>query len=335
MTRTMRLPGVRGSLTDELFQALLSPAGSRRIGVPRPNTGDVLTNDDLQLALYVCYELHYAHLQNVDERWEWDPSLLRFRADLEARLEDALAGVAGQGSSTENDPGSVGAYLQQVVASDSRRSLSRYLEMEGTTAQFVEFVIHRSAYQLKEADPHSWTIPRLSASPKAALLEIQFDEYGAGDAARMHSVLFEQTMVGLGLDESYGSYVSRLPGITLATVNVISFFGLNRRLRGAAIGHLAMFEMTSSIPNRRYGNALRRLGYGPQATAFYDEHVLADAAHESIAVWDLAEGLAKLEPEVEGQIRFGARVLLEVEGRWAESLLDAWGAGSSSLLPEG
>jgi Iron-containing redox enzyme len=166
------------------------------------------------------------------------------------------------------------------------------------------------------------------------LLEIQFDEYGAGDAARMHSVLFEQTMVGLGLDENYGAYVSRLPGITLATVNVISLFGLNRRLRGATVGHLAVFEMTSSIPNRHYGNALRRLGYGPETTAFYDEHVLADAAHESIAVWDLAEGLAKVEPGVEEQIRFGACALLEVEAQWAECLLAAWEEDASSLLPE-
>ena len=40
----------------------------------------------------------------------------------------------------------------------------------------------------------------------------------------------------------------------------MSLFGLHRRLRGALVGHLAAFEMTSSIPNRRYGDGLRRLG---------------------------------------------------------------------------
>jgi hypothetical protein len=96
-------------------------------------------------------------------------------------------------------------------------------------------------------------------------------------------------------------------------------------------GHLAVFEMTSSIPNRRYGNGVRRLGFGPEVSGFYDEHVEADAVHESIAAWDLADGLAREEPELASDIVFGARALLAVEARWAEHLLDAWRAGRSSL----
>ena len=38
---------------------------------------------DLQLALYVCYELHYRGFAGVDPRWEWDPSLLHLRGLLE------------------------------------------------------------------------------------------------------------------------------------------------------------------------------------------------------------------------------------------------------------
>jgi hypothetical protein len=45
--------------------------------------------------------------------------------------------------------------------------------------------------------------------------------------------------------------------------------------------------MTSSIPNRAYANGLRRLGGDADATAFYDEHVEADAVHEQIAAHDL------------------------------------------------
>jgi hypothetical protein len=205
------------------------------------------------------------------------------------------------------------------------------LETSGTREQMLEHVVHRSAYQLKEADPHSWAIPRLSPAPKAALLEVQFDEYGGGRAERMHSVLFAKTMEELGLDGSYGHYLERWPAITMAAVNLVTGFGLHRRRRGAAVGHLAAFEMTSSIPNRRYGNALRRLGYGPEATHFYDEHVEADAVHENIAAWDLAGGLAAEEPEVAADILFGARALLQVEARWATHLMDSWERGKTSL----
>ncbi|HTA05206.1 MAG TPA: iron-containing redox enzyme family protein [Solirubrobacteraceae bacterium] len=193
--------------------------------------------------------------------------------------------------------------------------------------------MHRSAYQLKEADPHSWAIPRLTGSPKVALLEVQSDEYGGGSVERMHSVLFANTMDALGLSASYGHYISQLPGITLATVNLMSYFGLHRRLRGALVGHLAAFEMTSSIPNRRYGNGLRRLGHGPQATGFYDEHVEADAVHENIAAWDLAHGLARVEPALAPDILLGARALLALDNRWAMHLMDAWRDGRSSLRP--
>jgi hypothetical protein len=90
--------------------------------------------------------------------------------------------------------------------------------------------------------------------------------------------------------------------------------------------------MTSSVPNRRYGNALRRLGYGPEVTDFYDEHVEADAVHESIAAWDLADGLARAEPELAADVIFGAEALLALEARWGSRLLEAWERDETSLM---
>jgi len=191
--------------------------------------------------------------------------------------------------------------------------------------------VHRSAYQLKEADPHSWAIPRLTGRAKAALVEIQADEYGGGRAERMHSALFAKTMRALDLDDRENAYLGHVPGSTLATVNLMSALGLRRARRGAIVGHLAMFEMTSAAPNRRYGNALRRLGFGPEATDFFDEHVEADAVHENIAAYDLAGGLSRAEPEIAADIVFGARALLHLEDRFARGALAAWEEGGSSL----
>jgi hypothetical protein len=33
--------------------------------------------EDVQLALHLCYELHYQGFARVDPDWEWDPDLLR------------------------------------------------------------------------------------------------------------------------------------------------------------------------------------------------------------------------------------------------------------------
>lgn len=333
----MRTPGARrtalpepvGPLTESLFEALAEPGVTREPDATAAAAVDPLTDLDLQLALYVAYELHYASFEGVDEGWEWDPSLLAFRAALEAPFERAVGELVPD--ATVEETASVPEALQRIVAEDDGPPLSRHLERRGTREQMLEHVIHRSAYQLKEADPHSWGIPRLGPGPKAALLEVQFDEYGGGRAERMHSVLFAKTMAALGLDPTYGAYLALLPAETLATVNLLSGFGLHRRRRGALVGHLAAFEMTSSIPNRRYGNAIRRLGFGVEATDFYDEHVEADAVHEAIAAWDLAGGLARQEPHLAADILFGARALLTLEARWAGHLLSSWEAGETSL----
>ena len=136
----------------------------------------------------------------------------------------------------------------------------------------------------------------------------------------------------LGLDNRYGAYLDWLPGRTLATVNLISLFGLHRRLRAALVGHLAIFEMTSVVPMSRYAAALDRLGIGSRGRRFYDVHVEADQHHQIVAARDMAGRLAEDEPALAPGILFGARAVMEVERRFSEEVLGAWAQGRSSLL---
>ena len=323
------LPSPRGPLSEALIAALPEPPHD--LPAPAPPAESPLTGDDLHLALYVCYELHYRGFDGVDHGWEWAPGLLAYRAELERRftggLLDALGAPDGGAAPDEMD-----LALRAIEDADDAPSLSRRIERHATQEQVVEFLIHRSAYQLKEADPHTWVAPRLSGAPKAALVEIQADEYGGGRADRIHARLFADAMEALGLDSAYGAYLDRIPGVTLATVNLMSLLGLHRRWRGAIVGHLALFEMTSSVPNRRYANGLRRLGHtDPRALEFFEEHVSADAVHEAIAAVDLAGGLARQEPALSADILWGARALVLVEGAWARHVCDAWSRGVSSL----
>ena len=324
------MPEPRGELSAPLLEHLARAPHALPAAQPAA-ISDPLTDDDLHLALYLCYELHYRGLTGVDERWEWEPSLLAARRELESTFEEALLETIGPPPS-DAPAQEMDLALRAIVDADDGPSLSTHLERHGTLEQVLEFVVHRSAYQLKEADPHSWAIPRLSGAPKAALVEVQADEYGGGRPDRVHAELFAVAMEELGLDRTYSAYLDHLPGVTLATVNLMSLLGLHRRWRGAIAGHLAAFEMTSSIPNRRYANALRRLGFGERATDFFDEHVEADAVHENVAAVDLAGGLARQDPTVAGDVLWGARALVDVEARWARHLLDRWQDGRSSLL---
>jgi hypothetical protein len=308
----------------------LSGAGDASTSHPRVND-DPMTGNDLHLALSVCYELHYGGLEGVDPAWEWSPEVLRFRSSLERPFEAAMRAAVMDEHGRTRPSTRIDMALRRVIRADRGPSLSTFLEAEGTIAQYREFLIQRSPYQLKEADPHTFGIPRLAGRAKAALVEIQADEYGGGDPQWMHASLFADAMRALDLDAAPGAYLDRLPGSTLAWVNLMSLFGLHRRLRGALVGHLAAFEMTSCVPNRRYGNGLRRLGFGPKATAYFDEHVEADAVHEAIAASDLAGALVEAEPDLRADVVFGARALLETEARFAGHLLAAWRTGCSSL----
>jgi hypothetical protein len=323
------LPSSRGALSDALIAALSQPPHDLRL--PEVTAGaEPLADEDLQLSLYLCYELHYREYADIPAGWEWNADLLRLRATLEAIYDEALGELVPAGAAVS--PEVVGETLFELAKDDDGPSLSRYLETQGTADQFREFLILKSAYQLKEADPHSWVIPRLSGKAKSAVMEIQYDEYGSGRADRMHSLLFAEAMEALGLDSSYGAYLDEIPGHTLATVNLTTRLGLHHDRRGAAVGHLAMFEIGSAVPSRRYGNALRRLGLASrEAVEFFDEHVEADSVHENIAAYDLAQQLAVSEPHLVDDILFGARALMAVDALFGERVLAAWKAGGSAL----
>lgn len=320
-------PPARGPLSARLLRALEGVPGP--LGELDPPEGiDVIGDEDAQIALYIAYELHYRGLAGVDERWENHPDLVRALAPLERAFEAALrtdATVAGP----LPPPDGLAAALLALVAADDGPSLSSFMAEHGRLDHLREFAVHRSLYQLKEADPHSWALPRLSGQAKTALVEIQADEYGNGVVGRSHAELFADTLEALDLDATYGAYVDLVPASTLATVNLVTLFGRHRRLRGALVGHLAAFEMTSVEPMGRYASAFRRLGVSGHE--FYDVHVAADRHHQVVAAHGLAGGLAAAEPALVAEVLFGAAAVASAERRFAARQLRSWSEGRSSL----
>ena len=335
MVGPMRLPEPRGPLTSalctDLTSGTLAPATVELAERTAAAATDPLADEDLQLALAVCYELHYRGFDDVGEDWEWDPELLRLRAHLERAHTAALHALVGELEVTDEP---VDRQLTALIAADDGPSLSSYMSRSGSLEQWREYLTLRSVYHLKEADPHTFAVPRLSGRAKAAMVEIQADEYGGGSAARMHSQLFAGMMRDLGLDAGYGALWDDAPAAAFASVNTMSLFGLHRRWRGAALGHLACVEMTSSEPSRRYSAGLRRLGFDGATTVFYDEHVEADAVHEQIASVDMCGSLVADEPALTADVLFGAACSLAMDGLAARHLLGAWEAGRSALRRE-
>jgi hypothetical protein len=296
---------------------------------PLPHPEDIedapVYGDDLQLALYVCYELHYRGFADVSAEPEWDPDLLRTRAALEHRYLSALRADTPVHESVDD------ALAQILVEPVDGTGVSHHLRDKGELWQLREYAAQRSLYHLKEADPHAWVLPRLWGRAKAGMAAVEFDEYGGGRPDRVHARLFADLMTDLDLDTTYGHYLDAACAELLVTVNLMSLFGLHRSLRGALVGHFAAVEITSSPGSRRLAEAMRRTGAGPAAEFFYDEHVEADAVYEQVVRQEVIGGLLEEEPHLAPDVAFGIDATEFVEGRLGARLLDDWNAGRSSL----
>ena len=283
---------------------------------------------DLQLALAVCYELHYQGFAGVDSRWEWNAGLLHLRG----RMEDAfLAALRRDVGAIDADDTADAEMARLSLEPTTGNGPTWFLGSEGTWEHMQEYFVHRSIYHLKEGDPHAWAIPRLRGRAKAAFVAVEFDEFGGGRPTEVHQQLFADLLAAVGLDDSYLGYLHYAVAESLVAVNLMSMFGLHRALRGSTIGHFAATEITSPSGSQRMVSALERLGAPAEAIRFYAEHVEADAVHEQIVRTDVVGDLVAREPDLEDDVVFGMRAFEFVEDRLADHMVASWTAGQTSL----
>ena len=305
------LPRARGPLERAAARAAACAARPAARPVPRPRA-DPLADDDLQLALYCCYELHYRGFAGRRRPLGVGAvAARRPRGGSRQAFEDALLRPSSARRARQRPPDEMDLALRAIADADDGPSLSRYLERQATLdagarvpgpplrlpAQGGRPALVGAAAPARRRRRRRWSRSRPTST-------------AAGGPSASTRSCSPTRWRRSGLDATYGAYLDAIPGVTLATVNLMSLFGLHRRWRGAIVGHLALFEMTSSIPNRRYANGLRRLGFDGDATEFFDEHVEADAVHENIAAVDLAGGLARQEPALGPDVLWGARALV-------------------------
>jgi Iron-containing redox enzyme len=320
------LPPARGELSTAIISHLTGHPTARH---PSPTHTDPF-GDDLQLALYLCYELHYHGFRHVSEDLEWDPHLLTQRAAMEQHFLAALQHHPANPRPTKQTEAR--AELDRALdQSADDGPLSRFLRDHGRLWHLREYAILRSLYQLKEADPHAWVLPRLQGRAKAAMVAIEYDEFGAGHPEHIHARLYADLMADLGLNPTYGSYLPTAPAPALATVNLMSLLGLHRSLRGALIGHFAATEIASPPAARNLAHAMKRTRAGSAAEYFYTEHTEADAVHEQVVRHEIINGLLHDQPHLTSHVTFGIQATQLTENHLAHHLLATWNTHHTAL----
>lgn len=319
----MKVPKSRGPVSQGVGAALRTGEGLPDAPA-LPST--VLDDDDAQLALWMLFELHYRGFENAVGDREWDPDLLRLRGALEERMERELRAVTREAVLGAPDTGEVADDLFAFIAADQWPSAASYIQRHASREQVLDFLRQKSVYALKESDPTSFVLARLDGPVKVGVAEIQYDEYGSGRPGSLHAGLYAQAMAAAGLDPAYGAYLAQARVETLAANNAQSLFALRRRLRGAALGLLAAFETTSSLPCRRIAAGIERVGLPAATAAYFHEHVEADAVHEQVAVRDVCAGLVAAQPQLRDDVWFGAAASLHLDGVAGSRMLARWGA---------
>lgn len=317
------LPEPVGPLTETVVEALTARPGRRQ--VPKPSAiravHDPVADQDFQLALWMLYELHYRGFADVPDSLEWDPLVLAARRSLELPFERALRDRVTLPDPVPTTAPEVIRELMRMTIDGSEPELAAYLAREATAEQFQAYLAERAVYHLRESDAQSFLLGRLTGPAKTALAEILYDEFGGGRADRLHADLFARGLADLDLPTDIAAYLGDARAATLASVNVASLFNLHRRLRGAAAGHFAAFEATSSIPCRLIAEGAERLGLPDSVVDYYSEHVEADSVHEQVAMTDLCGALVTEQPDLAADVIFGAAACLTVDGLAGETLL--------------
>ena len=248
--------------------------------------------------------------------------LLAVRRDLERDLEQRLRarwdapGARRRASRRRSSPG---------WPSRTAPRLAAHVHRDATREQVLELLRLRSVYHLKESDPTAWAVPRLPTAAKAALMELQYDEYGTGDPNRLHAHLFAARDGG----QRAGRVVRRL------------------RRRGAGRGPRAEqrdVAVRAAPPAARGGARPPRGVRGDQLAAVAADGAgperlglaAGDRRTTTPSTWRrtpctsssrcarVCGSLLREEPALEADVWFGAFTCLDLEDRFAVRLLERW-----------
>jgi hypothetical protein len=210
--------------------------------------------------------------------------------------------------------------LLDLVADAQGPSVASYLQRDASAEQMRDYLRESSIQHLKESDAYSFVLGRLDGPAKVALAHLQYVDYGGGRPERLHSQLYAQALTASGLNPTYGIYIDQVGAPTLASANAASFFAMNHRHMGAAMGHLAAFEASNAVPCRRIATGMLRLGMAEAAAAYFAEYMDADAVHEQVAARDVC---AQMDADPH-DILFGAATYLFLAAEVERDMLDRW-----------
>ena len=286
---------------------------------PRARTDD----EDAAIALWSLYELSYRGFDDVDDGLEWEPGVLALRRRLERDLEDRLRGPLPPAGDDRAVRGGVVRLHRR-----SRRALAR----GARAAERHRRAGARPAAAALDLPPQGGRPDRVGGAPasrraKAALVELLYDEYGAGDPNRLHAHLFAQGHGGRRAAGGVRRVRRRGAGsrcwsrTTRCRCSDCTGAGAARPWVTWPRSRRPARCRRGGWPRDSSGSASRRSWSG--TTPSTSRRTPCTSSSPSAAI---CGALVEAEPTLADDVFFGAFTCLDLEDRVAGRLLTQWGA---------
>jgi len=263
---------------------------------------DPLRGDDFHLALLCSFQVQGGSFEDVADLWQWNASLVDFRAGLERRFETALA------MSSDPVAATGGGRIEETTSQDRVHTPAAMLARSGSPEQLEELLRHRALMTVTVADTWPWLLARVPATGRSAV--IRFGESVTEDIAECP--------------------IDELPGVSLARANVLWLLALNRSHGASLAGALAVAESVAARADRELAAAARRLG---QTELALDLERTSQRASQGRA----NEMAAQLASDGNGAaaVAKGARWMLAVTRRWSSATRSGVRSGALESRPTG
>lgn len=254
---------------------------------------------DLVLTLLILHDLHTAPLDSLDgaERFQHHPVI----ADLKWRLDaELVAELDRRDEAVEWDlPDGGVAAMRALGVVGLVPPVYDWLAEVADKEEMVAFLALEGGPDGGFDDLVAVCQVGLDGTAKLELAQNYWDEMGNGALDRVHTELHHKLRRALALPTLARS---EQPTEALERSALASLLATNRALQPEMLGALGLLELQAGPRCRKAVKALRRIGAGPDALDFYEEHASADPRHGK-------DWVEKVVAPFEGDARWTAGII--------------------------
>jgi hypothetical protein len=197
--------------------------------------------------------------------------------------------------------------------------LYSFLEQEADIEQFRYFVAQESTIDAEFADLIAMTQMGIDYGPKLGMAHNYWDEMGAGDPEKAHSVMFNRLLEFFHIPQ-VGEEDLTLESLSCG--NLLSVLSLHRCFYYMSIGSLAATE--GAVPRRfkKLVRAGRRLSIPEEVLDYYHAHIISDSEHMNDWLERVVAPAVLEQKEAAIDIATGVYLRLNTSMAYCDSILE-------------